>query len=220
MKLKAIPLVTALLPAVAAHLCYLLAAHYGHVSWCFPYFPDCVSISAAGRRAPESVVFRAAMMPAAVLMMIYWRLSSDWLKALGTPMIRLNRAMVWLGMTAALGLFIYAGVLGEVGDLYGQPRRMGVILFYVFTYLAQLLMTVQIAPLAAPIYRSLATVLGAVSILGVASLLSWAFYDEYRRYEDAFEWGLTLLLLGHTFLTYFAWRDSGFQARFTISKER
>ena len=173
MKLKTIPLVTALLPAIAAHLCYVMAAHHGHVSWCFPYFPDCVSISAAGRRAPESVVFRAAMMPAAVLMMIYWRLSSDWLKALGTPMIRLNRAMVWLGVTAALGLFIYAGVLGEVGDLYSQPRRAGVILFYVFTYLAQLLMTVQIAPLAGtrgrpgatvptPRYRSLVAVLGAV----------------------------------------------------------
>ena len=140
MKLKAIPLATALLPAVAVHVCYLLAANQGHVSWCFPYFPDCVSISATRRHSPESVVFRAAIIPTAVLMMIYWRISLDWLKALGTYMVRLNRAMVWLGMMAALGLFVYSSLLGEVGDLYRQQRRIGMILFYIFTYLAQLLM--------------------------------------------------------------------------------
>jgi len=228
MKLKAIPLATALLPAVAIHVCYLLAAGQGHVSWCFPYFPDCVSISATVRLRPESVVFRAAIIPTAVLMMIYWRLSFEWLKALGTPMVWLNRAMAWLGMTAALGLFVYSSLLGEAGDLYRLLRRIGMILFYVFTYPAQLLMTVQVAsvagtrgvPVSASTYRSLVAVCGAVAILGAISLLSWAFYDDYRRYEDAFEWGLTLLLLGHTFITYFAWRESGFQARFMILKKR
>jgi len=228
MKLKAIPLATALLPAVAVHVCYLLAANQGHVSWCFPYFPDCVSISATVRHSPESVVFRAAIILTAVLMMIYWRLSLEWLKALGTHMVRLNRAMVWLGMTAALGLFVYSSLLGEVGDLYRQQRRIGMILFYIFTYPAQLLMTVQIAsvvrtqgvPMSVSTYRSLVAICAAVAILGAISLLSWAFYDDYRRYEDAFEWGLTLLLLGHTFITHFAWRESGFQARFMIPKKR
>ena len=89
-------------------------------------------------------------------------------------------------------------------------------------------MTVQIAsvvrtqgmPMSVSTYRSLVAVCGAVAILGAASLLSWAFYDDYRRYEDAFEWGLTLLLFGHTFITHFAWRESGFQARFMIPKKR
>ncbi len=228
MKLKAIPLATALLPAVAIHVCYLLAANQGHVSWCFPYFPDCVSISATGRHSPESVVFRAAIIPTAVLMMIYWRLNFEWIKALGTHRVRLNRAMVWLGMTAALGLFVYSSLLSEVGDLYRQQRRIGMILFYLFTYPAQLLMTVQIASVArtqgvamsVSTYRSLVAICGVVAVLGAISLLSWAFYDDYRRYEDAFEWGLTLLLLGHTFITHFAWRESGFQARFMIPRKR
>jgi hypothetical protein len=228
MKLKFIPLATALLPAVVVHVCYLLAANQGHVSWCFPYFPDCVSISVTGRHSPESVVFRAGIIPTAVLMMIYWRLSLDWLKALGTYMVRLNHAMVWLGMVAALGLFVYSSLLGEVGDLYRQQRRIGMILFYIFTYLAQLLMTVQIASvmrtqsvtMSVLIYRSLVATSGLVAILGAISLLSWAFYDDYRRYEDAFEWGLIILLLGHTFITHFAWRESGFQARFIIPKKR
>ena len=228
MKLKAIPLATALLPGVAVHVCYLLAAHQGHISWCFPYFPDCVSISATGRHSPESVVFRAAIIPTAVLMMIYWILNLEWLKALKTHMVRFNRAMVWLGITAALGLFVYSSLLGEVGDLYRQQRRIGMILFYFFTYLAQLLMTFQISsvmrtqgvPISMSTYWSLVAICSAVAILGAISLFSWGFYDDYRRYEDIFEWGLTLLLLGHTFITYFAWRESGFQARFMIPKKR
>ena len=228
MRLNFIPLVTTLLPTVAVHACYLLAANLGHVSWCFPYFPDCVSISATARHSPESFVFRAAAIPTAVFMMIYWKLGFEWLKTLGTQMARLNRGMLWLGMTAGFGLFIYAIVLGEVGELYRLQRRIGLTLFYTFTYLAQILMTVQIASvvrtrgalMSAPTFRSLVAICVTVAILGTISLLSWAFYDDYRRYEDAFAWALTLLILVYTFVIYFAWRDSGFRARFTISEKQ
>lgn len=228
MRLNSIPLVTALLPAAAVHGCYLLAAYLGHLSWCFPYFPDCVSISATGRHSPESVVFRAAIIPTAVFMVIYWKLVMEWLKTLGTEKPLLNRSMLWLGVAAGLGLFVYASVLGEVGELYRLQRRLGMTLFYILTYLAQLLMTVQIAALArtgvtavpAPIVRSLLGICAAVAFLGALSLLSWAFYDDYRRYEDAFEWWITLLILAHPLVTYFAWRDSGFRARFTASGKR
>ncbi len=225
MRLNYIPLATALLPAVGVHISLLMAAYLGHVSWCFPYFPDCVSISATGRHSPESFVYRAAIMPTAVFMMIYWKLCAEWLKMLGTEAPRLNRSMLWFGVTAAFGLFFYASVLGEVGQLYSLQRRVGMTLFYILTYLAQLLLTVQIASVAAtrgvgmpaPILRSLVAITSAIAVLGSASLLSWAFYDDYRRYEDAFEWGLTLLILAHPFVTYFAWRNTGFQARFTVS---
>ena len=219
MRLDFIPLVTALLPTVAVHVCFLVAAGLGHVSWCVPYFADCVSTSATGRHSPESFVFRAAIIPTAVFMMIFWKLGFEWLATLGTPMRRANRAMLWLGLAAGLGLFVYASVLGEVGEAYRLQRRIGMILFYAFTFLAQLLMTVQVRA-AAPVSRTTAGTLvaisGAVAVLGALSLLSWGFHDDYRRYEDAFEWGLTLLILAHPFVIHFAWRQSGFCARFTI----
>ena len=225
MRLNFVPLVTALLPTVAVHICYLVAASLGHVSWCFPYSADCVSISATGRHAPESFVFRAAIIPTAVFMMIYWKLGFEWLKTLGTPVPRVNWAMVWIGVTAAVGLFVYASVLGEVGELYRLQRRVGMILFYILTYLAQLLMTLQVlsvprtraAPRLAPI---LVAISGAVTVLGAMSLLSWAFYEDYRRYEDAFEWGITLLILAHPLAIFFAWRQSGFRACFTVSDKQ
>ena len=161
-------------------------------------------------------------------MMIYWKLSLEWLKTLATPMTRVNRAMAWLGMTAGFGLFVYASVLGEVGELFRLQRRVGMILFYILAYLAQLLMTIQIAsmartggaPMSVPTLRSLVAISGAVTVLGAMSLLSWAFYEDYRRYEDAFEWGITLLILAHPLAIYFAWRQSGFEARFTVSQKR
>ena len=49
MRLSFVPVVVALLPLAAIHLCYLLAAYLGHVPWCLPYVDSCTSISAAGR---------------------------------------------------------------------------------------------------------------------------------------------------------------------------
>jgi len=224
MQLKTLPLVTALIPIVALHLCYLLAAHLGHISWCFPYFPDCVSISATVRHSPERALFRAALIPTAVLMVIYWRLNAVWLDELGAQRTLAGRAMPWLGAVGVLGLFLYSSLLGEAGDPYRVARRVGMIMLYLGTYLAQLALTVQLGPavragVSAAAYGSIRAICGAVAVLAALALLSWAFYDDYRRYEDAFEWGLTLLLLGHTLAVYFAWRDSGFQARFSIREE-
>ena len=84
MKLNFIPVITAVVPAVAVHVCYLLAAQSGHVPWCFPYIDSCTSISAVGRKSPESHLFRATIIPTAVFMMIYWRLNYEWFKTLNT----------------------------------------------------------------------------------------------------------------------------------------
>ena len=75
MSLNFLPLLTALLPALAINFCYLLAASQGHVPWCIPYLEGCTSISATGRQAPESYLFRALIIPTAVLLVFYWRLS-------------------------------------------------------------------------------------------------------------------------------------------------
>ncbi len=225
MNLSFVPLISAMLPGVAVHLCYLLAAYLGHVPWCFPYIDGCTSISATGRVSPENYIFRAAMIPTAVVMIVYWKLSYDWLKTIGSRMSKGNRVMLCLGVIACLGLIVYTTVLGSIGEIYRLQRRIGITLFYISTFLAQLIMTGQIAfavkarpsLISAGTYRSLLAICAAISTLGIISLLLWAFYKEYYRIEDAFEWTLTLLILLHFFTTYFAWRDSGFKASFKVS---
>jgi hypothetical protein len=223
-----VPLITALLPAIGIHVSYLLAAQFGHVPWCFPYIDSCTSISAVGREGPESYIFRAAIIPTAIFMMVYWRLSCEWLRTLGSHKTNRNRVMWYLGLAASIGLILYATVLGSIGEEFRVQRRIGVTIFYICTFMAQVLMTGQLAalvksqPSVIPVRTSrlLTWICGTVALLGLTSLSLWAFYDGHNRIDDAFEWVLTLLLQLHIFVTYFAWRDSGFRASFTVSGRR
>ena len=225
MSLNFVPLLTALLPALAINLCYLLAASQGHVPWCIPYLEGCTSISATGREAPESYLFRALVIPTAVLLAIYWRLNFAWLKAIGSENGRAIRSMLWLGCVAALALVVYATVLGSVGEGYKLQRRLGVAVFYVCTIAAQLLFTRELklaasrpaSPVSRPTAMALtglfAVILGA-GLLGLVLSGTWAGYGDY---DDSVQWSLTLLLLAHVALTYLAWKESGFRASFEVA---
>lgn len=225
MNLNFIPVITAVVPAVAVHVCYLLAAQLGHVPWCFPYIDSCTSISAVGRMSPESHLFRAAIITTGVFMLMYWRLNYEWFKTMNSQMPIRNRSMLCCGIIASMGVILYATVLGSIGQEYHVQRRLGVTTFYVFTFLAQLIMTHQIGDVAkrqpalvsARVYRSLVAICATVSILGLANILSWALYEEYGSIDDAIAWTVTLFILGYFFVTYFAWKQSGFQASFTVT---
>lgn len=219
-----VPLVVALLPLAAIHLCYLLAAHFGHVPWCVPYVDSCASISAASRQVPESHVFRAAIMPSAALMFVYWILAREWLRTLGSRTAFLSGMMLALGFMAALGLIVFAAVLGEIGHTYHLQRRVGVTLFYGLTVLAQLLLTIQaeaifrVRPNSVSVWtsRGLRAISAVTVLLALTHLLLWAFFEDHHRVDDALQWWVTLLVLLHPLVTFFAWNETGFRAPFTV----
>lgn len=225
MSLSFVPLVTALLPLAAIHACYLIAAHLGHVPWCIPYLDNCVHISATGREGPEAHVFRATIIPTAVLVMLYWRLGYEWLRALGSRARRTNRTMLGLGLSAGLGLVVYASVLGAIEDIYSLQRRIGVTLFYGATFLAQVLMAGQIAALRrrrpgvvpAAVVRVLAAICIAVAALGAVSLASWILGLGHDRLDEPLAWTLALLVLLYPLGTHFGWKATGFRASFGIA---
>ncbi|WP_187275812.1 hypothetical protein [Parahaliea aestuarii] len=214
---RPVALWAALLPFVAVHLTYLLAASHTLVDWCFPYVDSCTSISATGRHPPASYLFRATMLPSAVLLFAYWWLNSAWLAALGSG-DRLRRWMLAMGGVASLGLVAYVTVLGEAGEQWQRQRRIGVVLFFAFTYLAQLLLVAQLRglqPLALELGRLVNTMLALCALLlalGVVTVL-WDAVDNagYETVEDAFEWNLSLLLQTNVLLGYFLWRRAGWQ---------
>ena len=82
MNVRLIPIMAALLPFLAVHGSYLVAASYGQVDWCVPYIDSCTSISATGRKPPASYLFRALMLPSAMIMMCYWWFNYSWLSSL------------------------------------------------------------------------------------------------------------------------------------------
>ena len=226
MRLNFVPLVVALLPFTAIHVCYLIAAYMGHVPWCNPYLESCTSISATGRQSPEAHLFRATIIPSAILMMVYWVLVQAWLKTLTDRMVIARRVMLGFGLVASLGLIIYATVLGEIGSGYTLQRRIGVRLFYGLTVLAQLLMAIQIRAIAhadpgqkllVPA-RMLLSISGLTFLIGLVSLVLWATYAKFDDIEQAFAWWLSLLVFLHPMIIFFVWRESGFEARFVLSR--
>ncbi|KZX58161.1 hypothetical protein A3709_01450 [Halioglobus sp. HI00S01] len=220
MNVRIVALLAALVPFFAVQLTYVVAASHGLVEWCNPYLDSCTSISATGRKPPASYLFRATMLPAAVILMAYWWLNHAWLASLhrhrGTPGL-INLLMLALGLLACMGLVLYVTVLGERGDAWRTQRRVGTVLFFSFTYLAQLLMLAQLrilqpAGLKPGLLSLMWAVCGTLLLLGVLTvgLDAW---DEayYESVEDAFEWSLSLLLQANFLLGYFVWRQTGWQ---------
>ena len=219
MNIRIVPLIAALLPFLAVHLTYLVAAGSGLVDWCNPYFDSCTSISATGRKPPASYLFRATMLPSAVIMMVYWWFSHGWLSSLnrraGRTTQSSNHWMLGLGVLACVGLVMYVTVLGERGDAWATQRRVGTILFFSFTFIAQLLLLAQLQRLRPAGVKPalLGLMWGSCAILLSLGLLTVLLnaWDEawYETVEDAFEWNLSLLLQTNFLLGYFVWRQAG-----------
>ncbi|MBT8149281.1 MAG: hypothetical protein KJO24_05080, partial [Gammaproteobacteria bacterium] len=114
MPLRYLALAVALLPFAAANLSYLISASQGFVEWCVPYWQGCTSISAAGRHGAAYFVFKALMIPAAVLSALYWLAKFRWLSHLQNAAGHAGHAVplvcLSMGCVAAVGLVLYATV--------------------------------------------------------------------------------------------------------------
>jgi len=227
MNVRIVPLLAALVPFFSVHGTYLLAATYGLVDWCIPYIDSCTSISATGRKPPASYLFRATMLPSAVFMAAYWWFSYAWLGAAraasGVPAARSNRWMLILGLLACMGLVMYVTVLGEAGELWARQRRAGTVLFFSFTFIAQLLLVHQLRALqeTLPAVQGPAELMWRLCVLLLALGLLTVGIDAwdaeyYDSIEDAFEWVLSLLLQANFLLGYVVWRRAGWGVTITL----
>lgn len=224
MRLYPFAMLAGLLPLIGINLTYLLAASHDQVAWCIPYLHSCTSISATGREPPAYFVFKGIMIPAAVLLMIYWLLCAAWLRSLGCRRRRWRALVVALGLVAGLGLIFYSLVLGWIGDIYRLHRHIGVAAFFGFSFFAQLVLTWLLAqiPLVEQRFRSslrglrIATLL--IWLLGLASVaLGYLNPELYKRTDNAVAWSFALLLCSHLLLTANLWRLTGWRLRFTTT---
>ena len=162
------------------------------------------------------------MLPAAAIIAAYWWFNHGWLAALqrraGQGGAAANGWMLALGLLACLGLVLYVTVLGEAGEAWARQRRAGAVLFFSFTYLAQLLLLAQVGrlgerrpPLRHWLLPAMWLLCLLLLLLGLLTVLldAWngAWYDTI---EDAFEWWLALLLQLNFLFGYLLWRQGGF----------
>jgi hypothetical protein len=138
-RLWPLPLVAGLVPAFAAVAALWLSFNLGLLPPCNPLLDGCVSISRAARYDLANQVFRALVLPAAVLQALTWILCASWLRRCGSDARAMLRVLPPLGALAGMFLVLYGTFLGTEGDAYRWMRRYGVIFYFGFTYLCMLI---------------------------------------------------------------------------------
>lgn len=203
---KALPantLLVAALPALTMHMCLFASAFQGYVELCNPYWSDCVSVSRTGRHGAGYVLFKAGMIPSTFLLGFFWQRSvislSEQTDVNPIPLI----VIAW---AASCSLFIYTVALGHTGDAFYLLRRFGVVLFIAFTFIVQV--KVGQALKALPRFATQGRISIGISLLILSIAIGSLGLDallgaDYDRIENAFEWWLIMLLIGH--MAYLGW---------------
>lgn len=223
--IRLLPIITGLLPIVAIHLSLVVAIYAGSIPSCFPYFDGCASISATGRYEPATFIFKPAMMSEWTILVFYWLFNVAWLRSLAKEADRDANTGRWigiLGVAGALALIIYVTFLGTQAPFYEFMRRFGVYLYFLFSVIAQIMLARHTISLSRILGLAGIERIGKVQMmlalipffLGALNLVLKSTLANPDPAENVIEWIFALLMHVYFVLTYFAWRDTGFDGKF------
>ena len=227
--LWALPLLAGLLPAAATLAALWLSIELGLMPSCNPLLDGCVSISRAARHDLPNHIFRALVLPAAVLQGMTWMLCVAWLKGMETETRMQLRVLSWLGILAALFLILYGTFLGTEGLAYRFMRRQGITFYFGFTYLCMVIASGALWRLARAGLITLPARLDwllpglcAITLLvGLTQVFVPQFLDSEdlkNRLENILEWyaglSFTLFFLALAWL----WRHTRFTVQLSGNK--
>ena len=191
------PLAAAILAAGAMHGAWLLSRAAGYVPDCIPHLEGCHSVSEAARHGAANVLFKALMIPNALVQAWTWTVAARWVRARSRDPGS-GRGLIPLGIIAAVALGVYATALGTEGTTYTWLRRYGINFYFVSTFCAMLVFVRELRPLA-PGSRSTRALLWtcvAMLVLGMANVMAplLGVDEEFKdRLRDALEWQLVTL---------------------------
>lgn len=208
-------LLAGLLPLVATAIAYPLSIRMGLAPECNPFLDGCVSISRAARHDLPNILFRALLLPAAVLQAMCWMLCPGWLHTLGAAPGRWLRALPALGIAAGVFLVLYGTFLGTDGIGYRWMRRYGVVFYFGLTSIGMLIVSDQMhrrlprGRREGSIALALCVVLPLLGLAHVLLPLGWpepAFKDAL---ENITEWWSGAIFTAFFLLLACAWRGTG-----------
>ena len=215
--LRWLPLLAGVLPLIAMFGAFAIGVAAGTLPDCNPIIDGCRSISATGRQPPGSFLFRAIMMPQAVILAFMWYLSCQWLRQL-PPGIGRGRetAILVAGIVNPVALIIYVTFLGTSEPIYEFMRRVGIYFGFLGIAVAQLLIALALMRTE---LRSLAKImLGLIFVvfgIGILNLVLKATLADPDPAENRIEWIASILLQAWFFVLLIAWRrtDAHFSVR-------
>jgi hypothetical protein len=220
-----LPLVAGLLPAIAVLLALALYAGEGG-SVCNPFIDECVSISRMARHGLANHLFRALVLPAAVLQVLTWLIAAHTIAA-ATSTRRDALLLALLGVCAGVSLVAYGTFLAIDGAVYRWLRRWGTLIYFGGTYLAMLIFarasqrlhSAQRLVLPRAHGRVMLALLAFIAVIGLLNVFApMASAALKERVENQTEWWGSLALALNFVTMALLWRRWGLVA--TISMQR
>ena len=216
MQPRTLALIITLFPLLTSNGVYLLSAYEGFIPWCLPYIDGCTTISQAARSGNSIFIYRATMIAYGVLLIWFWIYAQHWLNQLYGHTTKVARVILWLGIVAAIFLIIYIDFLGTTGEVNRFMRRYGIMIFFIFTPLAQLLMLKQhynILPsmsegaIKPRVLQYQLFVLLLMLVIGIISIILNVTQNKTYESENIVEWNFSLLLNMYFAGMIFIWKD-------------
>ena len=206
--LRWLPLLTGVLPLVAMFGAFAIGVAYGTLPDCNPIIDGCRSISATGRQPPGSFLFRAIMLPQAILYAFTWYLSYLWLQRLPPGMSRGQEAAILVaGIMNPVALIIYVTFLGTSEPIYEFMRRTGIYFGFLGIAIAQLVIALaMLRTELRALARVMLTLSAVVFLVGILNLVLKATLDDPDPAENRIEWIASVLMQAWFFVLFLAWR--------------
>lgn len=137
-----------LLTVTGIAISYYLTARDGHEPWCIPHIDGCATITSTGVYYPAAYVFRAFLISASIVFVLWWYCARGWLESVASVgKLHRIRWMVNISIFASLLLVASIAVLGESilpsGDhrLTWRFHSVTAVFFFLTTSICQILMT-------------------------------------------------------------------------------
>jgi len=207
MVIRALPLVTGLAPLIGINVAYWIGVNADILPSCIPYIDGCTSISATGRYPPGDRLFRAIMLPQAMLLAMTWHFAALWLRSLSPNNKAATPALV-CGLVGAAALILYVSYLGTKEPFYELMRRFGIYFYFLGTAIGQIILTLGLE--RSRLRQSMLWIVAVPWLLGLANLAQKALRANPDRMENTIEWIVSVFIQVWFLLLYVAWRKTDF----------
>ena len=210
MKLWALPFGLGILAIISGNIAFIISVNEGFIETCFPYLEGCASISKSGRHGLAAISFKLMVLPLMALLSVYWFISYNYIKKLIPSYSVKSSLMLTLGIIGSLFGILYTAFLGSEGDIYQLLRRFGIYLFFLGTYMAQVMEVIQLSKIN--YLKNLMSFKGMRFLnylIGFIILISSPFFgliDNDDWLENVLEWNITFLTCFYFVLSSLLWR--------------
>ena len=214
--LRWLPLFAGIMPLVAMFGAFAIGVAYETLPDCNPIIDGCRSISATGRKPPGSFLFRAIMLPQAILLAFTWYLSLLWLRKVRADLGQgMQITIVIAAIVNAVALIIYVTFLGTTEPIYEFMRRTGIYFGFLGQALAQILIAIALLKTSLkPLSRAMLSIMIFVFSIGILNLVLKATLADPDPAENRIEWIASIMMQIWFFVLFVAWRRT--EADFSV----